>query len=72
MRKHASSEATTVALSRNPLSFTRRVAYLVYTTENISRARGSQRAQRTRVRKVFRTGRIQSRPAAGDRRPAPS
>ena len=42
----------------NPLSFTRRIAYPVYTPKNISRARGSQRTQRTRVRKVFRTGRI--------------
>ena len=36
------------ALSRNPLSFTRRVAYPVYTTENRSRARGSQRVHRER------------------------
>ena len=49
----------------NPPSFTRRVAYPVYTPKNISSARGSQRVQRTRVRKVFRTkGRIRSRPAA--------
>ncbi len=42
-------------------SFIRRVAYPVYTPKSISRARGSRRAQRTRVPKVFRTGRI-SRP----------
>ena len=38
------------ALSRNPLSFTRRIAYPVYTPKNISRARGSLRTQRTRDR----------------------
>jgi hypothetical protein len=54
------------ALSRNPLSFTRRIAYPVYTPKNIRRARGSQRAQRTRVRKVFRTGRNPVDPPAGD------
>ena len=36
------------ALSRNPLSFTRRIANPVYTPKNIRRARGSQCAQRTR------------------------
>ena len=40
----------------------------MYTTEHSSRAHGSQRAQRTRVRKVFRTGRIQVQTPPGDRR----
>ena len=38
------------ALSRNPLSFTRRIAYPVYTPKNMRRARGSLRTQRTRDR----------------------
>ena len=44
------------ALSPNPLSFTLRIAYPVYTPKNRRRARGSQRTQRTRDRKLPRTG----------------
>ena len=48
--------------SRNPPCFTRRVASSVNSTETIRKARGSRRAKRTRVRKVFRSGPVCAAP----------
>ena len=48
------SQSRALSRNRNPLSFTRRAVHPVNSTEYRSRARGSQRTQRTRVRKVFR------------------